>query len=76
MRRRTYKQHIEILPAALLPQRGAWQSLTRSLPTGACLLITNTENHQQTQLMLDLTRSFREKGRQVVIWSIERKSVQ
>jgi hypothetical protein len=76
MRRRAYKHHIEILPAAMLPQRGAWQNLVRSLPTGACLLVTNPENQKQTRLMLELTRCFREKGRQVVIWPIEQKGVQ
>lgn len=73
MRRKVYKHHIEILPAALLPQRGTWLSVARSLPTGACLLVTNPQNPKQAKFMLDLTRCFREKGRQVVIWPMERK---
>jgi hypothetical protein len=70
MRKRAYKHHIEILPAALLSRRRAWQGLTDSLPIGVCLLVTNPENPKQTQFMLDLTRCFREKGRQVVIWTV------
>jgi hypothetical protein len=73
MRRRAYKHHIEILPAALLLQRGTWQSVARSLPIGACLLVTNPQNPKQAKFMLDLTRCLREKGRQVVIWPMERK---
>jgi hypothetical protein len=76
MRRKAYKYHIEIVPAALLPQPGAWQSLASSLPNSACLLVINPENPKQTQFMLDLSRCFREKGRQVVIWTVERKGVQ
>jgi len=77
--RRTHrptKKYIEIFPAALLPQRAAWQGVARSLPAGACLLVTNPENQQQTQFMLELARSFRVKGWQVTIWTARQKGVQ
>lgn len=68
MRTEPYKHYIEIMPAALLSQRRAWQEKANSLPVGACLLITNSKDKQQTELMQTLSQSFREKGRLVVIW--------
>lgn len=62
------KHHLEILPAALLHARDAWQNVARSLPTGACLIVTNPQNRQQVKFMLKLARLFRSKGKQVTIW--------
>lgn len=76
MRRKGYKHHIEILPAALLPRKREWQGVARSLPGSACLLVTNPEKQQQTKLLLELTRLFREMAIQVIIWTAREKQVQ
>jgi hypothetical protein len=60
---------VEIFPAALLSQRGAWQGIVHSLPASACLLVVNPRAKQQTKFMQILARFFRQKGRQVVVWS-------
>lgn len=69
MTKNTIKQHLEILPANLLPHRGEWQAAARSLPIGACLLVTNGENQKQTKFMLEVAQSFRKKGKKVIIWT-------
>lgn len=71
MKPRTYKHHIEILPAALLSQQQAWQEAAQALPTGACLLITDPNNREQGKLMEMLTHSFRDRGKRVVVWPID-----
>jgi hypothetical protein len=63
---------IEILPAALLPQRAAWQGVARALPADGCLLVTQPDNQPQIALMLKLTRLWRRQGRQVVLWTAGR----
>lgn len=68
MKTEAYKHYIEILPAALLSQRGTWQQAARSLPVGACLLITNPKDKEQTELMRALVHPFHEKGKRVFIW--------
>ena len=65
---RRAKQHIEIMPAAMLPRKREWQGVAGSLPAGACLLVTDPENARQTKFMCELARSFREKGRLVFIY--------
>ena len=70
MKKTTYKPYIEIMPAALLSQRKAWQKIARSLPASACLLVTNPNDTQQAQFMHSLAQSFREKGRQVIVWTV------
>ncbi len=75
MKKRDYKHHIEILPAALLSQRRAWQGKARCLPVGACLLITDPKNKEQTALMQSLTRSFRKKGKQVFLWAVKERVI-
>ena len=62
--------HIEILPAAL-SKRSAWPRQARRLPAGTCLLITNTNNSEQTHLMRALTQSFRQQGKQAILWAIK-----
>jgi len=71
MKRETRKHYIEILPAACLPQRDAWQKMARSLPAGACLLVANPDDKMQTRLMQALAEAFRRKGRRVVLWYLE-----
>jgi len=68
------KPFIEILPAALLSQRQAWQEKARTLPAGTCLLVVDRHKSGQTQFMQMLAQSFREKGRQVVLWNLGKKS--
>jgi hypothetical protein len=63
-----YQDHLEILPAAFLSNRKAWQNTVRSLPSGACLIVINPKNQQQVKLMLNLAWLFRSKGKKVVIW--------
>jgi hypothetical protein len=71
MKSQGHDGHIEILPAALLSKRSAWRGKARRLPAGACLLITNPKNSEQTQLMRTLTRSFRQQGKQAILWAIK-----
>jgi hypothetical protein len=71
MKQTAYKHYIEILPAAMLPQRRAWQNVAQSLPTGAYLLIANPKHQTQAKIMYKLTRLFRQKGKLVVIWAAE-----
>ena len=70
MRKRCYKHYIEIMPAAYLLKRKAWQQVAHLLPIGSYLLVTNPNNREQTKLMQMLSQSFREKGKQVVIWTV------
>ena len=71
MKPQNHHTHIEILPAALLSKRSAWRRQARGLPPGACLLITDPQNGEQTQLMRTLTRSFRQQGKQAILWAIK-----
>lgn len=64
------KHYLEILPAAWLSKRSRWQAIARKLPKDGCLLVTDPDNPKQAQLFQTLRRSFREKGRQVVVWSV------
>jgi hypothetical protein len=73
MKKEAHKHYIEILPAACMSQRGAWQELARSLPVGACLLVTNLNDRGQTRLMQTLAQAFRRKGRRVVVWYLNGK---
>lgn len=68
MKQRIYNHHIEIFSGALWPQRHAWRRVVHLLPTNACLLAIDTRNEKQTQVLRQVTRSFRDKGRQVLIW--------
>ena len=70
MKSHGHHDHIEILPAALLSKRSAWRRQARLLPAGACLLITNPNNSEQTQLMRTLTQSFRQQGKQANLWTL------
>lgn len=63
------KSHIEILPAALLYQRQAWQQKAEALPAGTCLLVADRCKSEQMQFMQILAQLFREKGRQVILWN-------
>ena len=73
--RKPINHHIEILPAALLPHRGEWQTVAASLPANACLLVTNPENQEQIQFMLEIARVFRENGREVIVWTAREKEI-
>jgi hypothetical protein len=70
MKPKGHHSHIEILPAALLSKRSAWRRQARSLPAGTCLLITNPKNIEQTELMQTLTQTFRQQGKQAILWAI------
>ncbi len=70
MKKRGYKHYIEIMPAVYLLKRKPWQKVAHSLPKGSYLLVTNPNNREQTKLMQMLSQSFREKGKQVVIWTV------
>jgi hypothetical protein len=70
MRKRVYKHYIELMPAAYLLKRKPWQRVVHSLPIGACLLVSNLKDKEQSKLMQMLSQSFREKGKQVVIWTV------
>ena len=63
--------HIEILPAALLSKRSVRRGQARRLPAGVCLLLTNPQNSEQTQLMRTLTQSFRQQGKQAILWAMK-----
>lgn len=66
------KSHIEILPAAMLSQRQAWQQKAEALPAGTCLLVADRCKSEQMQFIMQiLAQSFREKGRQVVLWNLD-----
>jgi hypothetical protein len=69
MRKRAYKHHIEILPAAQLLQRKAWQTLGDDLPEGAWLLILPKNNNSICQIILGLAKALEEKGKRVVLWA-------
>ena len=69
MRRRIYKHHIEILPAALLLQRRVRQALSDNLPEGAWLLILPKHNSRIYQTTLDLARTLERKGKRVILWA-------
>jgi hypothetical protein len=71
MKPKGHHSHIEILPAALLSKRSAWRGQARRLPAGTCLLITNPKNSEQTRLMQSLTQSFRQQGKQAILWAIK-----
>lgn len=71
MKTESYKHYIEIFPAALLSQRQAWKTIAQALPAGACLLVTNPNNKEQTKLMQTVTQSFRQQGKQVFFWTME-----
>ena len=71
MKLRSHHDHIEILPAALLSKQSAWRGQARRLPAGTCLLITNPKNSEQTELMQTLTQSFRQQGKQAILWAIK-----
>jgi hypothetical protein len=64
-RNQSPKHYIEILPAALLAQRSAWQEIAHSLPRGAYLLVANKA---QSHLMQKLARLLRRRGRTVKVW--------
>jgi len=64
MKKRVYKHYIEIMPAALLPQRSAWREVAQSLPRGAYLLVANEE---QSHFMQKLARFLSQQGRVVKI---------
>lgn len=70
MRTNNIKHYIEILPASLLTQRGSWERVANSLPTGGCLLVMDPENRKQTELMRGVARVLREDGREVVVWEL------
>jgi len=61
-------QVVQIFPAALLSHRKIWESAAHLLPAHTCLLVTDTKNEKQTQIMRHLARSFQHKGWQVLIW--------
>jgi hypothetical protein len=71
MKPQSHHSHIEILPAALLSKRSTWRGQARRLPAGTCLLITNPNNSEQTHLMRILTQSFRQQGKQAILWAIK-----
>lgn len=41
------------------------------LAGGACLLITNPNNSEQTHLMRALIQSFRQQGKQAILWAVK-----
>ena len=67
MKKRRSKHYIEVLPAALLPHRKAWQTVGESLPEGSWLLVLPTHNDEVNQVMLALAKALKEKGKRVVI---------
>jgi hypothetical protein len=66
---RATRKFIEIFPAALLSQRGAWEKAAHLLPPNTCLLVTDTKTQKQVEVMRMVARSFRNAGWQVLIWS-------
>ena len=67
------KKAYELFPAALLSQRHRWQEAAQALPAGSYLLVTDPDNVSQAEFMQKLVRLCREKGRQIVIWTIKHK---
>lgn len=59
---------IEIYSGALWSQRQMWRDVSHLLPANACLLVIDTKNERQTQVMRRIAQSFRDSGRQVLIW--------
>jgi hypothetical protein len=68
MKSQPSKLYLEILPAAMLSQRRAWQGVARNLPLGGYLIVVDTKNQFQADLARRITRTLKQKGRQVVIW--------
>jgi hypothetical protein len=68
MRQPLYTQQTIIFSGGLWSQQSHWQKLTYLLPKNACLLVVDTQNKKQTQVMREIARSFQDKGRQVLIW--------
>ena len=66
--RRPTKKSIEMFPAALLSQRRAWEGAAQLLPANTCLLVTDTTNQKQTEIMRRLAKTFRDEGWLVLIW--------
>jgi hypothetical protein len=60
----------ELLPASLLPYRKTWQSLVRSLPTNAYLIVTNLDHQPQNASMLRLVHQLRQQGESVYVLSV------
>jgi hypothetical protein len=68
MRRKAYKHHIEILPAALLSQRKPWQAISGDLPERAWLLVLPKHSSRIHQTILALARALEEKGKRVILF--------
>ncbi len=68
MKQRGSKNYTEIFSGALWPQRKRWRRAAHLLPAKACLLVIDPKNKKQAQLLHKIARSFRQKGREVLIW--------
>ena len=71
MKKRENKHYLEIMPAAMLSRRRAWQGIASGMLPGGCLIVVDTKNQFQTNLAKRVARTLRQKGKQVVIWSVE-----
>jgi len=63
-----YTQQTIIFSGGLWSQQPHWQKITYSLPKNACLLVVDTQNKKQTEVMRKIAHFFQDKGRQVLIW--------
>ena len=62
--------NIALVPASLLPLKGTYQPIANNLPTGSVLCIQGTQRQQKIMAMV--TQFFRDHGRQVITYPIER----
>ncbi len=65
---RLSKQPTTIFSAALWSQQRLWQEAARLLPRDAYLLVADTTNKKQSQLMKRVARLLSQKGRLVYTW--------
>jgi hypothetical protein len=67
MKKRSSKHYIDILPAALLPQRMAWQTVADGLPEGVWLLVLPKNNDETYQVFHNLARNLEKRGKGVAV---------
>jgi hypothetical protein len=71
MNTRSHTHTLEIFSGSLLEKRQGWQRMTRELPANGCLLIMQTDNKSQEQLVHRLGRAFHAQGRRVFVLKVK-----
>ena len=73
MSRKENKHYLEIMPAAMLSHRRAWQGVARGMPPGGYLIVVNPKSQQQINLARRLTRNLQQEGKQIVLWFVDER---